>query len=113
MVNLATQTPGLSLIAKAAAGIAPQRKIPEFAPTTFRSWFSSRPKKVSSGRKIVLWADTFNNYFHPEVARAAVDVLEGVGFEVVVPKAHLCCGRPLYDFGMLDQAKRYLKRILD
>ena len=61
---------------------------------------------------MILWADTFNNHFHPEVARAATEVLERVGFDVDVPKEHLCCGRPLYDFGMLDQAKSYLRRIL-
>jgi Fe-S oxidoreductase len=113
MVNLMTQTPGLSRIAKLAAGVAPQRRIPQFAPATFKSWFFSRPRSNRPGRQVVLWADTFNNHFHPEVARAAVDVLETLGFAVDVPRGHLCCGRPLYDFGMLDQAKRYLRRILD
>src|SRR5207237_120415 len=57
-------------------------------------------------------ADTFNNYFHPAVAKAAVEVMETAGFQVWVPEAHLCCGRPLYDFGMLDTAKNYLRNIL-
>ena len=60
----------------------------------------------------MLWADTFNNYFTPEVAQAAVEVLEDAGFQVVVPRGHLCCGRPLYDYGFLDRAKRYLRRVL-
>jgi Fe-S oxidoreductase len=42
-----------------------------------------------------------------------VDVLEAAGFQVVLPRAPLCCGRPLYDFGMLDRAKRLLLEILD
>ena len=29
-----------------------------------------------------------------------------------MPQAHLCCGRPLYDFGMLDKAKQYLRRVM-
>ena len=57
---------------------------------------------------MILWADTFNNHFHPEIAAAAVEVLESAGFSVRVPKAHLCCGRPLYDFGMLDTALNLL-----
>ena len=61
---------------------------------------------------MVLWADTFNNYFHPETSRAALEVLAHAGFSVIVPQQHLCCGRPLYDFGMLDQAKQYLQRIM-
>jgi Fe-S oxidoreductase len=38
--------------------------------------------------------------------------LDRTGFEVEVPKQHLCCGRPLYDFGMLDMAKQYLHRVM-
>jgi FAD/FMN-containing dehydrogenase/Fe-S oxidoreductase len=62
---------------------------------------------------VLLWADTFNNYFLPSTARAAVEVLETAGFRVLVPKANLCCGRPLYDFGMLDRAEKLLLEILD
>jgi Fe-S oxidoreductase len=62
---------------------------------------------------VLLWADTFNNYFLPQTARAAVEVLETAGFRVLVPRANLCCGRPLYDFGMLDRAERLLLEILD
>jgi FAD/FMN-containing dehydrogenase/Fe-S oxidoreductase len=62
---------------------------------------------------VLLWADTFNNYFLPSTARAAVEVLETAGFRVLVPQANLCCGRPLYDFGMLDRAEKLLLEILD
>lgn len=41
-----------------------------------------------------------------------MEVLEGAGFEVLVPAPPLCCGRPLYDFGMLDSAKRLLHQTL-
>ena len=69
----------------------------------------SRP---TTGKKVILWADTFNNHFHPEVGVAAVDALETAGYHVTIPRAHLCCGRPLYDYGMLDLAQRYLDRVL-
>jgi Fe-S oxidoreductase len=61
---------------------------------------------------VILWADTFNNYYRPEVSRAALEVLIHAGFMVRVSQDHFCCGRPLYDFGMLDKAKGYLERIL-
>ena len=61
---------------------------------------------------MVLWPDTFNNYFKPETSRAAFEVLTHAGFSVSVPRNHLCCGRPLYDFGMLDKAKQYLQRVM-
>ena len=62
---------------------------------------------------MLLWPDTFNNHFHPQTAKAAVEVLEDAGFQVIVPRKSLCCGRPLYDFGMLDTAKGLLREILD
>jgi FAD/FMN-containing dehydrogenase/Fe-S oxidoreductase len=63
--------------------------------------------------EILLWPDTFNNYFHPATARAAVEVLEAAGFRVLLPRTQLCCGRPLYDFGMLNRAQALLLQILD
>src|SRR5581483_10173958 len=91
------------------------RPIPAFAPYTFKDWFAKRNRPNSGGSrgKIILWADTFNNYFLPHTAQAAVEVLEDAGYRVEVPLQHLCCGRPLYDYGFLAEAKSYLERILD
>src|SRR5205823_202398 len=58
------------------------------------------------------WPDTFNDHFHPETAIAATGVLEQAGFSVSIPARPLCCGRPLYDYGMLDTAKSRLLEIL-
>jgi FAD/FMN-containing dehydrogenase/Fe-S oxidoreductase len=134
LINLTTQLPFLSDIAKFLGRIPPQRRIPAFAPETFKSWFrrtrrdgfgwrsassaaiatpTSDGASAPEGPPVLLWADTFNNYFLPQTARAAVDVLETAGFRVLVPRANLCCGRPLYDFGMLDRAERLLLAILD
>jgi FAD/FMN-containing dehydrogenase/Fe-S oxidoreductase len=112
-INLFTQLPGLSFLAKKAAGIPRQRQIPAFAPETFKAWFRKRGPRNVGAPKVILWADTFNNYFFPETAKAAVEVLEAAGWRVEVPMQHLCCGRPLYDYGFLDEAKTYLRRILD
>ena len=74
-----------------------------------------RPGRAKPGSKgsVLLWADTFNNHFLPGTAQAAVEVLETAGFDVLVPHAHLCCGRALYDLGMLDRAKSLLLDIMD
>ena len=127
LVNLTTQLPFLRDIAKLLAGIPQQRSIPPFAPETFKQWFRrtrrwksgpSGPRQPhgenrASAPEVLLWPDTFNNYFHPATARAAVEVLEAAGFRVTIPQANLCCGRPLYDFGMLDRAESLLLDILD
>ena len=125
LVNLATQLPGLRELAKLAGGVPAQRRIPAFAPETFKDWWERqeprrhgriRPSPGAQPRKdnaVLLWADTFNNHFLPSTAKAAVEVLEAAGFDVTVPRAHLCCGRPLYDVGALDRAKSLLLQIMD
>jgi len=113
MVNLVTQSPVLRDIAKKAAGMPRARKIPPFAPEPFQNWFRKRGVRNPGKQKVLLWADTFNNYFFPETAQAAVAVLENQGYQVQVPTQHLCCGRPLYDYGFLDRAKKYLNDVLD
>jgi len=113
VANFATQLPVLRDVAKVVAGMPQRRRIPAFASQTFRAWFAQRQPRNRDTPPVLLWPDTFNNYFHPVAAQAAVDVLEAAGFRILLPKVDLCCGRPLYDFGLLDRAKRLLRRILD
>ena len=99
-------TPG----APSTANNAAPRPVPCAAPVLATSLVTGPAPPPST--EVILWADTFNNYFHPQTAQAAVAVLRDAGFHVTVPAQHLCCGRPLYDFGMLAEAKRYLEHIL-
>ena len=114
-VNLTTQLPVVRNVAKLMAGVPQQRTIPAFAPQSFKQWFNKHRSKAKhrAENRVILWPDTFNNYFFPETATAAVNVLESAGCEVLVPARHFCCGRPLYDYGFLEMAKAYLQRILD
>jgi Fe-S oxidoreductase len=118
--RLATKMPRLANLlasnplSKRLAGIAPERTPPQFADESFASWFERRGgAQVQGGRRVVLWPDTFTNYFEPDVAKAAVEVLEAAGCSIELPQGHLCCGRPLYDFGMLNAARRQLEQILE
>ncbi len=113
LVNFLSQTPPFSGAFKLAAGLTRSRDVPAFAPLTLQSWFRDRPVVNPHGRKVILWPDTFNNHFHTDVGVAAVEGLEAQGFRVVLPEGHVCCGRPLYDYGFLDLARRYLRRTLD
>jgi Fe-S oxidoreductase len=116
--RVASKIPGVAnavagtALFKRAAGIHPRRKVPEFAPVTLKQWFERRPLRNGGGKRVILWADTFSNYLEPEVGIAAVEALEDAGFHVVLPHGHLCCGRPLYDYGMLDLAEAYLRKVL-
>jgi Fe-S oxidoreductase len=113
LANFATQTPGLRRLSRKVAGVSPKRRIPALAKRSFRKWFSQRTASASRSKpRVLIWPDTFNNYFHPETAIAAVEVLETAGFSIGLPRANVCCGRPLYDFGMLDRAKALLRRTM-
>ncbi|HEX5055674.1 MAG TPA: FAD-linked oxidase C-terminal domain-containing protein [Gammaproteobacteria bacterium] len=98
-------------LAKQIAGIAPERELPRLAAPGFRAWYAHR-KPADSRHEVMLWADTFNNYFTPWVAQAAVEVLEACGYRVRLPPERLCCGRPLYEFGFLEEARERLRRIM-
>jgi FAD/FMN-containing dehydrogenase/Fe-S oxidoreductase len=103
----------LAALGKPLVGIAPERELPQFAERTFRDWWRDRGDAPrSDGPRVLLWPDTFNNYFHPETAIAATRVLEAAGARVELPDRWLCCGRPLYDFGMLRLARAQLRQIL-
>jgi Fe-S oxidoreductase len=79
---------------------------------TLQRWFARRPPANLGGRRVVLWPDTFNNHFHTDVGVAGVLSLERAGWQVEMPQGHVCCGRPLYDYGMLKLARRYLRSSL-
>ncbi len=114
LVNFLTQTPPFAQAAKFLAGIDQQRQIPTFAPLTLQDWWRERGgTRNPHGRRVVLFPDTFNNYFHTDVGVACVEAIENAGWQVVIPQGHLCCGRPLYDYGFLDTARGYLHGVLD
>lgn len=134
LVNFFTHALVIGGISKKIAGVTAKRQIPKFAQETFRHWFRSNYKDSGSytqtsgsyekrakkyelskekNNKVILWVDTFNNFFKPETLVAAVEVLEAAGYEVIISRRSICCGRPLYDFGLLDMAKKMLLQILD
>ena len=113
LVNFATQTPGLRSVTKLAAGIDRHRSLPTFAPVTLQEWFRRRGGTANPhARPVVVFPDTFNNYLHTQVGVACVEAIEDAGWQVVMPEGHVCCGRPLYDYGFLDAAERYLRRLV-
>lgn len=113
LANFFSRTPVISNLVKLLAGVSQKRRVPKFAGKTFRRWFDARPARNQGKPQVILWPDTFSNYFHPHIAQAAVEVLEHAGYQVTLPPDSLCCGRPLYDFGMLDRAKLLLEGTLE
>jgi FAD/FMN-containing dehydrogenase/Fe-S oxidoreductase len=116
-----------SSIARRIAGVARERQMPRLAPKSFQQARRSStnmgapgPSQLGTGegkrtappQVVLLWPDTWNNYYHPQSLAAAETVLTSAGFRVETPRSHICCGRPLYDFGFLSAARSYLDRIL-
>ena len=114
LANFALRVPPFAQVIKLAGGIDQHRKAPTFGSITLQGWFKQRGgTKNPNGRRVVVFPDTFNNHMHTDVGVAAVEAIEAAGWQVVMPEGHLCCGRPLYDYGFLDLATRYLENVIE
>jgi len=115
LANAALRAPGLAGLARRLGGIDTRRPLPRFAAQTFRAWFAARPGagvNQRAGTPVLLWVDTFTDYFTPEVGRAAVRVLEAAGYAVQITAEPVCCGLTWISTGQLDGARRQLRRSL-
>lgn len=99
-------------IMQKTVGISAKRPLPKFAREPFTKWFASFDWP-EEGTPVVLFADTFNNYNHPEVARAAAEFLQRTGHRVIVAEAGACCGRPLISKGLVTEAQAQALRTVD
>ena len=116
-LNALTRRRLVARIATKAAGLE-NRPIPQFAPETLQQWWSRRVRDPEDAHRpatrgsVMLWPDTFTNHFHPQIGRAAVEVLEAAGWDVVVPSEPLCCGLTWISTGQLNVARRVLRRTI-
>jgi Fe-S oxidoreductase len=105
------RAPGLSRVAKWAAGIDQRRRLPAFARHPLRGTSpGASPATPAGGRPVLLFADTFTRYFAPETAAAAVRVLEAAGFGVSLTSPAACCAITWISTGQLGAARRILRR---
>ena len=95
-------------LAKWSAGMDQRREVPPFAARTFRQEWAGRSAPAGDGAPVALWVDSFTDHFAPEVAHAAVRVLESAGYTVQVPDDDTCCGLTWITTGQLDAARRIL-----
>jgi FAD/FMN-containing dehydrogenase/Fe-S oxidoreductase len=135
LTNAVLTGPLTSPLIKHITGVAQERQLPRLAAMSYRKASSTsgettnvpwplvrqnaaRPEGQLAAPQVppqvvVLWPDTWNNYYHPQTLDAAEKVLTQTGFRVQIPKSHLCCGRALYDFGLLGTARAYLAKVFD
>ncbi|HME57995.1 MAG TPA: FAD-linked oxidase C-terminal domain-containing protein, partial [Terracidiphilus sp.] len=137
LTNAVLTGPLTSPLIKRIVGVAQERKMPRLAAKSYRKigvttepasklppgaweafkasgqWHGEAPVPPPPPQVVVLWPDTWNNYYHPQTLAAAEKVLTQAGFRVQIPKSHICCGRALYDFGLLGTARAYLAKVFD
>jgi FAD/FMN-containing dehydrogenase/Fe-S oxidoreductase len=113
--NFANRLPALARLLKRTAGFTGRRKLPVWRSDIFRT--GDRQIR-DDAPNVVLLIDTFNRYFEPENARAAVNVLKAAGYHVIVPepasgRRPLCCGRTFLNTGLVAEAKVEARRVLE
>ncbi|WP_406003646.1 FAD-binding and (Fe-S)-binding domain-containing protein [Streptomyces sp. NBC_00829] len=117
VVNAVARVRPLAALAKAAAGIAPERELPRLATTTLRRWLQDRMRDrtdvLAASRTAVLWPDTFTDHLAPSVGRAAVKVMESAGIGIALPPGRVCCGLTYVSTGQLDRARTVMRHTLD
>jgi FAD/FMN-containing dehydrogenase/Fe-S oxidoreductase len=112
LLNLRNRLPPLAWLGERVLGLSARRRLPEWSPRPYRG-----AAAAGTGRAVVLFVDTFNRYFEPENAHAAVRVLTRAGYRVECPdparERPLCCGRTFLSAGLVDEARREARRLLD
>ncbi len=89
-------------------GLDAGRSLPSYARQRFDHWFDRRTGRSRGSRgRVILWDDTWVRYHEPDVGRAAVEVLEAAGFEVILAQGRRCCGRPAVSRGLLEEAREF------
>ena len=121
-ITNALQTGIFSGAVKKFLDIHPKKELPEVSAEPFTVAIAKNSTEAdehfyyigdTSKEKIVLWADTVNNHYRPHLLHSAINIAKSCGYCIAVAKNHFCCGRPLYEYGYLEQAKKQLQHILD
>jgi len=98
----------------ALVGISKYRELPFFARQSFSKWqrLRSQNRKPGNSKRVALFVDTFNNYHEPAVLIAATEILEAIGYEVLIPEP-FCCGRPAISKGLFHEAQKAARNTVD
>lgn len=112
LTNIALRVPGIVHLARWVAGVDQRRGLPRFATRTLTRELGERPGSAG-GKRVLLWADSFTEYFSTASGRAAVDVLEHAGYTVELLERPQCCGLTWISTGQLDAARELVGRAVE
>ncbi|MDO5619340.1 FAD-binding and (Fe-S)-binding domain-containing protein [Kocuria sp.] len=122
LTNAAMRIKPLQKAVMKLGGVETQREMITFANRPLASWFKNRakasgedlrPGEDPQGRpSVVLWPDSWTNFMSDGPGKAAVEVLEAMGYRVLMPMGEVCCGMTWHSTGQLDALKREVARTL-
>nr|MBX2885251.1 FAD-binding oxidoreductase [Granulosicoccus sp.] len=106
----------------AQLGFSNEKTLPLLATTPFKAWAKRNAHKTDNhffwfgqhtDPEVILWVDSVNAHYRPAILQSAINVLTHCGYQVGVARQNFCCGRPLYEYGFLTQARQQLLQILE
>jgi len=115
LLNLRNRSRLLARLGETLAGLSARRTLPEWSRDAFR--YDQPAAGPEDGREVVLFVDTFNTWFEPENARAALQVLAAAGYRVHIARPTdgrrpLCCGRTFLAAGLIENARAEARRMI-
>jgi FAD/FMN-containing dehydrogenase/Fe-S oxidoreductase len=118
LLNLRDGIPGLAWLSERLLGLSARRALPQWRGDFFGSRPGDTPNAEGSAGEVVLWVDTFNTWFEPENARAALAVLQAAGYRVHLARPRdggraLCCGRTFLTAGFVAHARKEAQRLVE
>jgi len=124
LANLSLRLPGIVHLARWVAGVDQRRSLPTFAAKPFTKAARGTIRALGRGKpgnnqpespksRVLLWADSFTEYFSTAGGLAAVKVLEGAGYRVELLDRTACCGLTWITTGQLDEARGIVRRTVD
>ena len=120
VVNLLESWRPIEELTKRLGGLEPRRRMISFATEPLTRWHRRRSRRAEAHRDsvatrptVVVWPDTFTNFTATGPGQAAIEVLEAMGYRVLLPMADVCCGLTWHSTGQLDMTQRVLRQTLD
>lgn len=120
LVNALESWRPIEELTKRLGGLEPRRRMISFAEEPLTRWHRRRSRRDSAPRDpgtarptVVVWPDTFTNFTATGPGQAAIEVLEAMGYRVLLPMADVCCGLTWHSTGQLDMTQRVLRQTLD
>ena len=114
IANAALHNKPIRTIVEKVIGIHRNAPMPPAQTQTLQGWLKKRkaPVKAPTRGPVVFFHGCAGGYFEVETSKKSIEVLEYLGYEVIVPKQG-CCGLAQQSNGLFDQASAAVLKLCD